>query len=242
MKKLCKAIFSLALMLLAVMSLSVTAFAQSTQPAADIVYKGKNKLIITPKAGNHTGTDLFGNFKGVMPGDTLTETVTFRNESATARTDYVKLYIVAVPHGADNVPVDKHIADVDDMNEFLSGFTMTVAQGGKEIFKGKPGEVGTFGGNGCLLGTFRKGEGTTLTVTLTMDIEADNTAANQEGEVDWKFIAEEYTTSKTPSVTPGKLIQTGQLNWPIWVLGGAGLVFVLLGAAVLAKKKERKNA
>ena len=242
MKKLCNVIFSLVLMLLVVTSLSVTAFAQSTQPSADIVYRGKDKLIITPKAGNHTGTDLFGSFKGVMPGDTLTEAVTFRNESTTARTDYVKLYIVAVPHGADNLPVDGHIADVDEMNEFLSDFTMTVAQGGKGIFNGKPDEVGTFGGNGCLLGTFRKGEGTTLTVTLTMDIEADNTAANQEGEVDWKFIAEEYTTSKDPTVTPGKLIQTGQVNWPIWVLGAAGLVFVVLGAAMLAKKKDQKNA
>ena len=177
-----------------------------------------------------------------MPGDTLTETVTFRNESTTARTDYVKLYIVAVPHGADNLPVDGHIADVDEMNEFLSNFTMTVAQGGKGIFNGKPDEVGTFGGNGCLLGTFRKGEGTTLTVTLTMDIEADNTAANREGEVDWKFIAEEYTTAKPPTVTPGKLIQTGQRNWPIWALGSAGLVLVIFGWAMLAKKKERKNA
>ena len=137
-----------------------------TVTQGSIVYKGKDKLVISPKAGNHTGTDLFGNFKGVMPGDTLTETVTFRNESTTTRTDYVKLYIVAVPHGADNLPVDGHIADVDEMNEFLSNFTMTVAQGGKGIFNGKPDEVGTFGGNGCLLGTFRKGEGTTLTVTL----------------------------------------------------------------------------
>ena len=242
MKKLCRIVSSLVLMLLVVTSLSVTAFAQSTQPAADIVYKGKDRLIISPKAGNHTGTDLFGNFKGVMPGDTLTETVTFRNESTTARTDYVKLYIVAVPHGADNLPVDGHIADVDEMNEFLSNFTMTVAQGGKGIFSGKPDEVGTFGGNGCLLGTFRKGEGTTLTVTLTMDIEADNTAANREGEVDWKFIAEEYTTAKPPTVTPGKLIQTGQRNWPIWALGSAGLVLVIFGGTMLAKEKERKNA
>ena len=40
----------------------------------------------------------------------------------------------------------------EKMNEFLSNFTMTVAQGGKGIFSGKPDEVGTFGGNGCLLG------------------------------------------------------------------------------------------
>lgn len=236
MKKLYRAIFSLVLMLLVVTSLTVTAFAQSTQSGADIVYKGKNKLIISPKSGHHTSSDLFGNFKAVMPGDAKTETVTFRNESTTARTNYVKLYIVAVPHGETNIPVDEHITDVDEMNDFLSNFTMTVAQGGKEIFKGKPNEVGTFGGTGCLLGTFRKGEGTTLTVTLTMDIEADNTAANQEGEVDWKFITEEYTSSKDP------LIQTGQLNQPIWVLGVAGLVLVALGIVLVAKKKERKNA
>ena len=177
MKKTCKAIFSLVLALVLVMSLTVTAFAQPTA-AADIVYRGKDRLLITPKAGGHTGTDLFGSFKGVMPGDTLTETVTIRNESTTANTNYVKLYIVAVPHGQANAPVDAHITDTDAMNAFLSNFTMTVAQGTKQIFSGKPNAVGSFGGTGCLLGTFRKGQSTTLTVTLSLDIQADNSVAN----------------------------------------------------------------
>lgn len=38
-----------------------------------------------------------------------------------------------------------------------------------------------------------------------------------------------------------KLIQTGQLNWPIFLLGGAGLILVALGTAVTLGKK-RKNA
>lgn len=38
------------------------------------------------------------------------------------------------------------------------------------------------------------------------------------------------------------LIQTGQLNWSIWVLGGAGLVLVSLGGAMLVKKKRKNNA
>ena len=238
MKKTCKAIFSLVLALVLVMSLTVTAFAQPTA-AADIVYRGKDRLLITPKAGGHTSTDLFGSFKGVMPGDTLTETVTIRNESTTANTNYVKLYIVAVPHGQANAPVDAHITDTDAMNAFLSNFTMTVAQGTKQIFSGKPNAVGSFGGTGCLLGTFRKGESTTLTVTLSLDIQADNTVANGEGEVDWKFIAEEYTGStKPPMVTPGKLIQTGQLNWPVWLLSGLGIVLVILGGTMTLRKKK----
>ena len=241
MKKTFKAAFSLLMALVLALSLGVTAFA--ADPVADIVYEGRNKLMIYPKAGHHTDTDLFGNFKDMMPGDSRTETITFRNESTTRRTNYVKLYIVAVPHGQENLPVDTHIADVEAMHEFLANFTMTVKQGDKEIFSGKPDEVGTFGGSGCLLGTFRKNEGTTLTVTLSLNIEADNTAADQEGEVDWKFVAEEYTRSpdRPPTVTPGTLIQTGQLNWPIAVLAMTGAALIVLGWIAI-KKKSRGNA
>ena len=38
------------------------------------------------------------------------------------------------------------------------------------------------------------------------------------------------------------LIQTGQLNWPVWVLGGAGIVLISLGGAMLLKKKKENNA
>lgn len=199
------------------MSLAVPTFAQTAQSAADIVYQGKKKLVITPKDGHHTDSDLFGEFKGVMPGDTLTETITFKNESATARTKYVKLYIVAVPHGQDNLPVDEHITDVDAMNAFLSNFTMTVMQGDTEIFTGKPNEVGTFGGSGCLLGTFRK------------------------GEVDWKFIAEEYTRSpgQPPTVTPSSPKTGDESNLFLY----AGLCAVSLGmiAVLCLKRKEAKK-
>lgn len=237
MKKTCKTMLSLLLALVMALSLSVSAFA--ADPTVDIVYKGENALVITPKDGHHTGTDLFGSFKGMMPGDdSKTETITFKNES-TSRNSYVKLYIVAVPHGQDNPLVDKeHITDVDAMKAFLANFTMTVEQGGKVIFTGKPDEVGTFGGDGCLLGTFRKGEGTTLTVKLSLDILADNTVAYREGEVDWKFIAEEYPPGGNPTVTPGTLIQTGQLNWPIAVLAAAGAVLIALGWVILRKKRH----
>ena len=241
MKKTFKTALSLLMALALVMSLAVTAFAQAVQPAADIVYQGKDALIITPKDGHHTDTDLFGRFKGVMPGDTLTETITFKNESTTSRTNYVKLYIVAVPHGQDNLPVDEHITDVDAMNTFLSNFTMTVKQGDTVIFTGKPNEVGTFGGSGCLLGTFRKGEGTTLTVTLALDINADNTVSDREGEVDWRFIAEEYTRSPSqpPTVTPDSPKTGDESNLFLY----AGLCAVSLGviAVLLLNRKAAKR-
>lgn len=43
--------------------------------------------------------------------------------------------------------------------------------------------------------------------------------------------------------TPGnvaKLIQTGQLNWPVWVLGGAGVVLLALGAVLVCRKSNHR--
>lgn len=34
------------------------------------------------------------------------------------------------------------------------------------------------------------------------------------------------------------LIQTGQLNWPIWVLAAAGILLVVLGVVILTKRKQ----
>lgn len=251
MKKTFKTTFSLLMALVLALSLTATAFAQAAQPAAaDIVYQGENKLIITPKKDNHTATDLFGSFKGMMPGDTRTETITFKNESNTSRTDYVKLYIVAVPHKADNLPVDSHITDLAKMAEFLKNFSMTVTQGtapNAKTIAGTAAVTEIFGGQGYLLGTFKKGEGTTLNVALTLSEKAGNELAEQEGEVDWRFVAEEYTTTPggrrpgKPSVTPGTLIQTGQLNWPIAVLAAGGAVLIVLGW-IVTKKKRHGNA
>lgn len=251
MKKTFKTTFSLLMALVLALSLTATAFAQAAQPAAaDIVYQGENKLIITPKNGHHTATDLFGSFKGMMPGDKRTETITFKNESNTPYADYVKLYIVAVPHKADNRPVDSHITDLAKMAEFLKNFSMTVTQGtgpNAKTVAGTATVTEIFGGQGYLLGTFKKGEGTTLNVALTLSEKAGNELAEQEGEVDWRFVAEEYTTTPggrrpgKPSVTPGTLIQTGQLNWPIAVLAAGGAVLIVLGW-IVTKKKRHGNA
>lgn len=235
MKKTFKAAFSLLLVLIMALSLTVTAFA--ADPVADIVYEGRNKLMIYPKANNLTTTDLFGSFKNVMPGDERTETITFKNQ-ANNGSDYVKLIIKGIPHDAENVPQDQAITDVAVMNDFLAQLHMTVKQGSKVIYDGTPEKQLT---EGVELGTFKKGEGTTLTVTLTAPLELGNAYADMHGEVDWQFIASEFSKGKPPVITPGTLIQTGQLNWPIAVLAVAGAALIVLGWVAI-KKKSRGNA
>ena len=52
------------------------------------------------------------------------------------------------------------------------------------------------------------------------------------------------TATPTPEPTPVTrvLIQTGQLNWPIPVLGGLAVVLVVVGVALTRKKAKKHDA
>lgn len=68
----------------------------------------------------------------------------------------------------------------------------------------------------------------------------------------WQFVETNIPKGYVPSYRANNgvvtitntrsLIQTGQLNWPIWVLGGAGLSLVALGGTMLVRKKKQNNA
>lgn len=231
MKNLLKRLSSLAFALLIIFSLSTPAFAAT----ASITYKGqKDQFVFDPS------TDLFRNFKGVMPGDTLEQSITFTNKSTDS--NYVKLYVRAVAHDAKDNPLTKPVKDnetIASMEDFLSQLSMEVYYGKKQIFKASPDELGGLK-NKVLLGTFKKNASATLTVKLNVPIELGNEYANRMGEVDWIFTVEAF--KGTPSTSDDRLIQTGQLNWPILALGAGGLVFLILGGTMVLSRKKRKNA
>ena len=230
MNRTMRALFSLVLTLVLVVALAAPAFAAT----ASITYKGqKDQFVFDPS------TDLFRNFKGVMPGDTLEQSITFTNKSTDS--NYVKLYVRAVAHDSSN-PLTKPVKDnetIPSMEDFLSQLDMEVYCGKKQIFKASPDELGGMK-NKVLLGTFKKNASATLTVKLNVPIELGNEYANRMGEVDWIFTVEAF--KGTPSTSDDRLIQTGQLNWPILALGAGGLVFLILGGTMVLSRKKRKNA
>lgn len=230
MNRTMRALFSLVLTLVLVVALATPAFAAT----ASITYKGqKDQFVFDPS------TDLFRNFKGVMPGDTLEQSITFTNKSTDS--NYVKLYVRAVAHDTSN-PLTKPVKDnetIPSMEDFLSQLDMEVYCGKKQIFKASPDELGGMK-NKVLLGTFKKNASATLTVKLNVPIELGNEYANRMGEVDWIFTVEAF--KGTPSTSDDRLIQTGQLNWPILALGAGGLVFLILGGTMVLSRKKRKNA
>ena len=205
MKKSCRAICSLVLMLLMVMSLASTAFAASPS----ITFNGFSKDFDFQPGSEYTQTDLFGSFKNVMPGDTVTETITFTNSATDC--DFVNLYMRAEAHDETANPLSSKVAEketVVTMTEFLSKLSMKVWNGTELIYDASPDELDGLKTN-KFLGTFRTGETATLKVELTVPIELDNKFANRVGEVDWIFHVEAYNESQ---LTVRKVWSNGNAN------------------------------
>lgn len=87
--------------------------------------------------------------------------------------------------------------------------------------------------------------------TVTLSKENDWTCAWEglSGRVEWTVkeleVPEGYTATYetvdgvTTITNTGKLIQTGQLNWPVLVLGLMGLGLVAFGAVVISRRKPQ---
>lgn len=205
--------------------LMVLALCLSIAPAAfadaSVSYKGSaDKFVFTP-GSEYSPTDLFENFKDVMPGDTLTQQIEVKND---VKNDVkIKLYMRAL--GAD--------ANSDG---FLNQMDLTVkAADGSELFAAPAGETAQLTDWVCL-GTFYSGAKTTLDVTLNVPIEMGNDYANQIGTLDWEFAVEELPVEPTDPVGP----KTGD-DTPVALY--AAICAVCAGAVVFLfatrKKKEQ---
>ena len=192
MKHIAKKSISFILMLLLVMSFVTTAFAADSS----ITFTGFSSGFEFQPGSEYTETDLFQNFKNVMPGDTVTETITFTNSATDC--DFVNLYMRAEAHDETDNPLSPKVAEkesVATMTEFLSKLSMKVWNGTELIYDASPDQLDGLKDN-VFLGTFRTGETATLKVDLSVPIELGNEYANRVGEVDWIFHVEAYNESQ----------------------------------------------
>lgn len=177
---------SILLVLALLLSLSATAGAAD----ASITFKGAQEGFEVQPGSEYTATDLFDNFKDVMPGDRLTQTVHIQN--AAEDCDYINLYMRAAVHHQEENPLSDKVAQTETlatMQDFLSQLTMRIYNGDELIYNASPDEAGALVNN-VLLGTLSKGESLNLKVELDVPIELGNEYANRVGEVDWVFLAE----------------------------------------------------
>lgn len=188
MKRMFRRLYSLLLVLGMLLNLGVTVLAEDPV----IVFKGAQEGFEFKPGSQYTASDLFDNFKDIMPGDKLTEEIQIKNEASDC--DYIKLYMRAVVHDENENPLSDGVAGqsvetVATMQDFLSQLTMRIYNGEELIYDASPDEAGALVNN-VLLGTLIKGESLNLKVELDVPIELGNEYANRVGEVDWVFLAE----------------------------------------------------
>ena len=228
MKKTFKTIASLVMALTMIMGMSLTAFAADSS----VTHEGGAEDFVFLPGSAYTDTDLFDSFKGVMPGDVLTEEIVVQNKFAGS--DYVRIYMRAVAHDEAANPLSPSVAQTEtvvSMSDFLSQLSMTVKQGDKVLFNASPDELDGLKEN-VLLGEFDPNESTKLTVELTVPIELGNEYAYRVGEVDWIFMVEELNNPDAP--------QTGD-QMDIMLVTGVLVASVLVMAAVLLMKRRKQQ-
>lgn len=230
MKRTCKTIASLVMMLVLLLGIGAPAYADGT-----VSYKGgAEKFVFFPGSG-YTDTDLFDGFKGVMPGDTLTQTIEVRNRFL--NTGSVNIYLRAVAHDEQTNPLSKEVAatgeTVATMSDFLSKLYMEVWQGGTRIYTGTPDQLDGLKNNVLLASVPRFGS-VTLTVKLQVPKELGNEYANRVGEVDWVFTAEELDPQGNP--------KTGDTsNLVLWIVVMVLCLAAIAVVAFLILKKKKQN-
>lgn len=205
-KKISKTLLSLLLILAMVPGFATTAFAAG----ASIDFQGFSEGFDFQPGSEYTETDLFDNFKNVMPGDVVQEKITFTNSAKDC--DFINLYMRAEAHDENGNPLSPKVAETGEtpvtMADFLARLSMKVWNGTELIYDASPDELDGLREN-KFLGTFRSGDTTTLTVELTVPLELSNEYANRVGEVDWVFHVEAYNESQ---LTVRKVWSDGNSN------------------------------
>lgn len=217
MKKIIALLFTFVLLL----SSTVTVFAADGK----VTYSGNAGNFVFEPGSDHSLTDLFPNFKGVMPGDTLTQKITVKNNADNKVK--VKIYI-------------RSLGAHEDSKEFLSQLGLKVAKSEDNemayMFDAAANETAQLT-DWVYLGTLYSGGEVNLDVTLNVPVELPNEYQNKIGYLDWEFMIEEFPVEPDDPKPP----QTGDnSNMGLWLAlmlcSGAMLIILLFW-----RKKDKEN-
>lgn len=185
--------------------------------ASSVSYEGQAEKFVFAPGSSYSPTDLFENFKGVMPGDELTQKIQVKNDAGNKVK--VKIYMRA-------------LGGHEASKEFLSQMNLTVRQDGKSVLFDAPSDQKATLEDWVCLGTFYSGADVMLDVTLSVPLEMDNEFQEAVGYLDWQFKVEEFPIESTDP-------KTGD-DFNVWLYAGIGAA-ALCGIVLLLTTKRNKK-
>ena len=216
-----KKIITLLITLAVLLSSTVTVFAADGK----VTYSGNAGNFVFEPGSEHSLTDLFPNFKGVMPGDTLTQKITVKNNADNKVK--VKIYMRSLGAHEDSV-------------EFLSQLGLKVAKSEENemayMFDAAANETAQLTDWVCL-GTLYSGGEVNLDVTLNVPTSLDNEFQSKIGYLDWEFMIEEFPVEEGDPKPP----QTGDnSNMGLWfTIMICSLIMMII--LLVWRKKDKEN-
>ena len=219
-----KKLFCALLILVFLLSAATPVFAEDGK----VTYSGNSGDFIFEPGGLHSPTDLFPNFKDVIPGDQLTQKIVVKNKAN--KKIKVKIYMRAL--GAH-----------EDSEEFLSKLNLTVQKSAKNempyMFDATADQTAQLTDWVCI-GTLYSGGTVSLDVTLSVPTELENNFQNEIGYLDWEFKVEERPLEPGDPKPPATGDATHIKLWIALIPLTLAAMFILL---IFRKKNgEKENA
>jgi len=211
MKRMTRGVIVLAMLFAMTMS-TIT----GTAAEGNVIYSGDAGKFIFAPGSEHSLTDLFPEFKDVMPGDTLTQKIVVKNNAKKS----VKISMRAL--GAH-----------EDSKDFLSKLNLYVEKVTDTPLFEAPADQTAQLTEWRQIGVLAAGGEAELMVGLQVPTSLDNNYKKLVGYLDWEFMVEEIDEGST---------QTGDASkgW-LWITGvgiSATLIVIIL---IVRKRRETEK-
>lgn len=196
-----------------VFMISVPTFAAD----GNVTYSGNAGEFVFQPGSEYSLTDLFPNFKDVMPGDTISQKILIKNNA----TKNVKISMRSLGAHEESV-------------EFLKQLNLYVEKKEDTPLFEAPADQTAQLTEWRSLGIFAPGAEIELEVVLQVPVTLDNTYKSMIGSIEWEFLVEETDLGPNPS--------TGDnVNYWPYVCGLVGSAVVVVIVIFVKRRRDKKE-